>query len=368
MISQFFDYNVSQFLLSDYRQRAIEWDPMQLHRRRRRQSKNRTPLVVAALIVLAAAIFIGRSAVFSSRQSDGSAASQAGTASYEGQASVEPTSTATPSPTPTATPVPPPVKNTNAPLPSVSAVSAVAIDDKSGAVLYEKNPHLQRAPASITKIVTAIVAIEHANPSDLVTVRYDASELVDSTLMGVNPGDKLTLEDLLYGLMLPSGNEAAVAIANHVAGSEQAFVDLMNEKMKDLGLTDSHFANPHGLDAKGHYSSAYDMAMIARYGMRYPLFRQLAAAKVHTVNVWRATNGEKQSYDIYNLNKLLSIYPGADGVKIGFTENAWRTIVGTAVRNGHRVYVALMGSNDLWTDTPRVLDYIFKNFSWPADN
>jgi D-alanyl-D-alanine carboxypeptidase len=159
----------------------------------------------------------------------------------------------------------------------------------------------------------------------MVDVVYDSSELADSTLMGLYPADKISLEDLLYGLMLPSGNDAALAIANHVAGSKQAFAELMNAKMKELDLTDSHFVNPHGLDVTDHYTSAYDLTMVSRYGMQNPLFRELAVAKSHPVNLWR--KGEKMSYNILNLNRLLTLYPGADGIKIGFTENAGRTIV-----------------------------------------
>lgn len=334
---------------------------MQLRKPGRKGSGNRTIPLVALIILIAALTFAFRLHAFTGFDSgNGAALRPTETVSLAQQIRPQPTAT----PTPTATPLPAPIKKTNAPAPIVSAAGAVAIDERSGAILYEKNPHLRRAPASVTKIVTAIVAIERGNVNDIVAVNYDASELVDSTVMGVNPGDRISLEDLLYGLMLPSGNEAALAIANHIAGSEQAFVNLMNEKMRELGLNDSHFANPHGLDENGHYSSAYDMAMVSRYGMRDPFFRKLAAAKLHPVTLWR--DGEKRSYDVFNLNRLLWIYAGADGIKVGFTETAMRTIVGSAVRDGHRVYVALMGSTDLWTDTPQVLDYVFDNFTWPA--
>jgi D-alanyl-D-alanine carboxypeptidase len=271
--------------------------------------------------------------------------------------------TVTPMATPVATPIPAPTKTKAAGEPSIGAVSAVVIDDASGAVLYAKNAHMDRAPASITKIVTEIVALEHGQLDDMVTVQYDANELVDSTLMGVNPGDRLTLEDLLYGLMLPSGNDAALAIANYIAGSEEAFANMMNAKMANLGLTDSHFVNAHGLDARNHYTSAYDITMIARYAMRNPTFQKLVAAQSHSVTIY-TPSGMKRS-DMTNLNRLLTTYGGADGVKVGYTDNALRTFVGSAVRNGHRVLATVLGSNDLWTDTPPLLDYAFKNFTWP---
>lgn len=273
-----------------------------------------------------------------------------------------PLPTATPLPTPT--PIPVPVKFRNVAPPEVGAVSAVVVDEVSGAALYSKNAHLERAPASITKIVTAIVALERGKLDDLITVRYDPAELIDSTVMGINPGDQCTLEDLLYGLMLPSGNDAALAVANYVAGSNEAFAKLMNAKMAELGLQDSHFVNPHGLDAKGHYSSAYDMAMVSRYAMQNPTFRKLAAARLHEVTVQTPIGAKR--YDVFNLNRLVGTYRGADGVKIGYTDSALRTIVGSATRDGHRVYVALMGSSNLWTDSPPLLDYAFQNFSWPG--
>ena len=164
--------------------------------------------------------------------------------------------------------------------PRITADMAVVIDERSGAILYGRDEHREVAPASLTKIVTAMVALEMGNPSARVTVDVDSRVMWDSTVMGLRPGEEVSLEDLLYGLMLPSGNDAAIAIARHVArGNEGLFADLMNAKVHQLGLRHSHFVNPHGLDADRHYSSAYDMAMLARQGMRHPLFRQLAAAK-----------------------------------------------------------------------------------------
>lgn len=337
-------------------------------RQSRRKTGNKTPLLTAVVIILAAIVFADRLNLFPWQARTGAPTSVPALSQEPARAglAVAPTSIPRPTRTPTPMPIPGPVKKTSVLAPQVSAVGAVVVDERSGAVIYEKDSRLQRAPASITKIVTAIVAIERAKPSDVVDVTYDPGELIDSTLMGVGVGDRISLEDLLYGLMLPSGNDAALAIASHVAGSERSFADLMNEKMKALGLMDSHFVNPHGLDARGHYSTAYDMAMVSRYAMLNPLFRQLAAARTHPVTLRRS--GENMSYDVYNLNKLLAIYPGADGIKVGFTENALRTIVGSATRGNHRIYAALLGSTDLWSDTPALLDYVFDNFTWPNGN
>jgi D-alanyl-D-alanine carboxypeptidase len=270
---------------------------------------------------------------------------------------VVPAATATvvvPTPTPAG-----PVKTGKALPPSVGASFIVVIDEDSGQVLYERGSSQRTAPASITKIMTALVAIERGKPDDRFKVEFDSTELVDSTLMGIHPGDEVTLEDLLYGLMLPSGNDAALAIANHIAGSKQAFVQMMNDKAQELGLQNTHFMNPHGLDETGHYTSAYDITMTARYAMQhYPLFRQLAAAKSWSVKGQRP-------YDVWNLNKFLYNYDGADGVKIGYTDNAGKTIVASATRKGHRVYVGLMRCTNIVTDSAPLMDWVFANYTWP---
>jgi D-alanyl-D-alanine carboxypeptidase (penicillin-binding protein 5/6) len=270
-------------------------------------------------------------------------------------------STATPAP-PSPTPTPSaPLKTGSAPAPNVDAYSIAVVDEGSGALLYGRDPHRELPPASVTKIFTALVALKYGQLHQTITVNFDQSQLVDSTLMGLREGDQFTLEDLLYGLMLPSGNDAALAIANAVGGSEGHFVDMMNAEAQELGLHDSHFVNPHGLDAPGHYTSAYDLAMAARYGMtHYEEFRKLAAAKAWEVHGSR-------TYWLYNLNRFLRSYPGADGVKIGYTDNAGKTIVASATRNGHRVYVVLMHCGDIVNDSVPLFNWVFNNFSWPAN-
>src|SRR6185437_8628399 len=162
----------------------------------------------------------------------------------------------------------------------------------------------QLAPASLTKIFTALVALGSGTPSREITVQFDPAQLSDSTLMGIQPGETYTLEDLLYGLMLPSGNDAALAIANAIGGSDEHFVSMMNDEVTALGLRDSHFVNPHGLDAPDHYSSAYDLAIASRSGMqRYPEFRTVVGTETWVVHGTR-------SFTIYNLNPFLGNYPG----------------------------------------------------------
>ncbi len=276
-----------------------------------------------------------------------------------------PTLTATAKPAPTYTATPPPTPTPGAPVktgsqqePSIPAPFAVAIDAKSGAVLYARNIHGRVAPASLTKIVTALVAIEHGDLDEWVAVEFDDEELFDSTLMGIRNGEWYTLRDLLYGLMLPSGNDSALAIANHIAGSEEQFAELMNIKVGQLGLTDSHFVNPHGLDEPDHFSSPYDMAMIARHALNNSFFVSLSEARTWDVN---GTRG----YTIYNLNRLLGNYPGADGVKVGYTEAAGPSIVGSATRDGNQAIVAFMGGRDTAAESIVLLNYLFENYTWP---
>jgi D-alanyl-D-alanine carboxypeptidase (penicillin-binding protein 5/6) len=243
--------------------------------------------------------------------------------------------------------------------PQVSAQVALVMDAETGATLFAKNPRRQTAMASLTKMVTAIVAIERGRLDDRVTVDVDGhymAVMMESTVMGLKPGDTVTLETLLYGLMLPSGNDAAVAIARHIGGSEERFVEMMNAKVRELGLTDTQFKNPHGLDAEGHFSSAYDQAVIARYGLRNQTFTRLAAAKQ-----WEA-----DGFTVWNTNRLLWNYPGADGVKPGFTDEAGSALVSSATRNGRRVIVSVIRANSAAADSVPLLDWTFRTFRWGA--
>lgn len=255
---------------------------------------------------------------------------------------------------------PAPVRKAGSPDPMPSTDRFIVMDGASGAILFEENSREPVAPASLTKIMTAILGVEHGKLDDYPKLDVNATDFSDSTVMGLESWFNVTLEDLLYGLMLPSGNDAAVAIARYVAGNETTFVKLMNEKAAWLGLQTTHFANPHGLDTSDHYSSPYDMAVMARYGMQYPEFQKLAAAKHYDV---RRSN---IAFSFDNLNPMLWAYPGADGVKIGYTDNAGRSIVASATRNGHRVFVAFMKSQaGLAPDASHLLDWAFGYHTWP---
>jgi D-alanyl-D-alanine carboxypeptidase len=244
------------------------------------------------------------------------------------------------------------------PPPHVTAPHIAVLDEGSGALLYSVDPFARAAPASITKIATTIVALEHQPDITKVfttTVSSTALAACDgSSIMGLEPDDHVTLQTLLYGMMLPSGNDAAEQVAYSLAGSRDTYVAWMNEQVASLHLRDTHFVTPSGMDADDHYSSAYDMALLARFAMQNSEFRTLAATKQF--------NGD--DYYMHNLNPLLFSYAGADGVKIGYTDIAGRTIVASATRNGHRVYVSLFGSGNLAGDSTALLDWVWKDFSW----
>ncbi|MBV9329291.1 MAG: D-alanyl-D-alanine carboxypeptidase [Chloroflexi bacterium] len=243
--------------------------------------------------------------------------------------------------------------------PPVTAAEVAVVDDASGLLLYGANPHAREAPASTTKIATAVVTLEHAADLDQpVRVSVDGLKMAatdGSSIMGLSPGQHVTLETLLDGLLLPSGNDAAEQLAISVGESRASFVDWMNALATDeLGLRDTHFVNPSGLDADGHYSSAYDLAQLARRAMREDVFREIVA----TPEI------RAEGFVLVGHNPLIGVYPGADGVKTGTTDDAGKVLVGSAMRNGRRVYVVVMHSDDIQTDTAALLDWAWQEFSW----
>jgi D-alanyl-D-alanine carboxypeptidase len=244
------------------------------------------------------------------------------------------------------------------PAPRVTAPNIAIVDEGSGNLLYAQDAFSRRAPASITKIATTIVALERGpDIKTMFKTTVSASALVPcdgSSVMGLEPNDQVKLETLLFGMMLPSGNDAAEQVAFSLAGSRERYVAWMNEKVAALHLRDTHFVTPSGMDADDHYSSAYDMAMLGRYAMENPEFRVLASTPFFVGD----------DYYMHNLNPLLGSYPGADGVKIGYTEIAGRTIVASASRDGHRVFVSLMGSRNLGGDCIALFDWVWKTFRW----
>ncbi len=238
--------------------------------------------------------------------------------------------------------------------PLVTARAAAIIEEPCGGLLYGDSAYQRLAPASLTKIVTALVAAERADLSEIVDVRVDGAELAlttGSTVMGLEPGQQLSLRDLLYGLLLPSGNDAALAIAEHVGFTTTAFVDLMNDRVERLGLSDTQFTNPHGLDEFGMYTSAFDIAMLGRELIRQPELAEI----VRTTTYQPAWDGPP----LWNGNRLVYSYPDSLGVKIGYTDAAQQTIVAAAERRGRRLIVSALGSSSIYDDAVALLDWAF---------
>lgn len=238
---------------------------------------------------------------------------------------------------------------------SVSAVSAVLINADTGTVVWEKNAYEQRAMASTTKIMTALLTAEAGELDKKFTVDSYAIN-VEGTSMGLKQGDIVTRRALLYGILLPSGNDAANAAAVSVSGSMSAFVELMNKKAAELGLTDTHFANPSGLDAQGHYTTAYDLARLAGVALENPVFAEICRCSDAQVEYGNPPYLRWLS----NSNKMLWQYEGCIGVKTGFTDNARRCLVSAAERNGVRLICVTLNAPNDWDDHRKMLDYGFR--------
>ena len=246
---------------------------------------------------------------------------------------------------------------------SVNSYSAIVMDEKTGRVFYEKNVHEKRRIASITKIMTAILAIESGKLQETVTVSEKATKTEGSSIY-LQPGEKIKLEDLVYGLMLRSGNDAAVAIAEHVGGSIEGFVYLMNEKAEQIGMINTHFANPHGLDDhEEHYSTAYDMALLTQYAMKNEKFRQISNTKVY-----RAPHPkEKWQREWVNKNRLVTgLYKYSTGGKTGYTKRAKRTLVSTASKDGMDLIAVTLNtpSSTDWDEHIRMFEYVFDHYDY----
>lgn len=234
---------------------------------------------------------------------------------------------------------------------AVSAQSAILVDAATGRVLYEKAADRQSLIASTTKIMTALVVCEQCNVLDRVRIPKEAVGIEGSSIY-LKEGEVLTVQELLYGLMLHSGNDAAVALAIYCGGSIGGFAQLMNDKAHRLGMKDSHFENPHGLDSPGHFSTARDMALLASYAMENPIFAKTVSAKTVTV-------GDRH---LRNHNKLLWLVDGADGVKTGYTRSAGRILVSSATRQDRRLVMVTINAPDDWNDHKHLLEEGFSNY------
>lgn len=237
------------------------------------------------------------------------------------------------------------------------ARAAALIDVESGRILYSSRGDEPMLIASLTKIMTALVAIENGDLDSTVKVGKNAFAKEGSSLY-LKQGEEMKLEDMLYGLMLRSGNDAATAIAEHVGGSEEGFVYLMNLKAEELGLSHTHFANPHGLDAEEHYSSANDLAVLTAYALHNPVFKEIVKTEEKTVD----NPDEKWDYKWANKNKMLRLYEGADGVKTGYTKKALRCLVSSATRNGQQLVAVTLNDGNDWNDHAALLNFGFNHY------
>jgi len=245
-----------------------------------------------------------------------------------------------------------------------SALSSVIIEQDTGKILYEKDARKELPPASMTKIMTMLIIMEEINKGklrldDKVMTSEHAASMGGSQIF-LEPGEEMTVKEMLKGIAIASGNDASVAMAEKIAGTEEAFVALMNKKVKQLGLKNTHFENPTGLPAHGHYSSAYDMAIMGRELLKYPLITKFTG----TYEDYLRKDTEKQFW-LVNTNKLVRFYPGADGLKTGFTAEAKYCLTATAKKNNMRVVSVIMGaptSKERNAQMTNLLDYAFNQY------
>ncbi len=244
------------------------------------------------------------------------------------------------------------------PAPPVTQGKAVLLmDAHSGRVLYEKNAHQRMSPASVTKIMTGLLVVENGNLNRTVEISKNAASTPESSIW-LEEGEKVTVCQLLYALMLNSANDASVALAESVAGSVEAFVELMNKRARELGMKNTNFRNPHGLEEPGHYTTAYDLALVSREAMTYQAFCQIVAAKTHKIP-WADNDYDRL---LINKNRLLWRYDGAVGIKTGYTKQAGNCVVGAAQKGPLMLIAVSLNSPTVYPDLQALFDYGFANY------
>ena len=237
--------------------------------------------------------------------------------------------------------------------PPIRSRAGVMLDADSNAQLWQWHADTSLPMASVTKLMTVLVALETLSPDDVVTVPQEA--IIGNASMGLQAGQKVHVRALLYGALLPSGNDAAMTLAIASAGSEQAFVAKMNQRAQEWGLSHTHFVNPHGLDAPDHYASARDLAQLAIRALKNPLIAEIVGVPAITI----------EGFKLINTNQLLTTYPGAYGVKTGTTDNAGQVLIGAARRSGQgNVLTVVMNSSDRYAETTGLMDFYFTHWAW----
>jgi D-alanyl-D-alanine carboxypeptidase (penicillin-binding protein 5/6) len=246
----------------------------------------------------------------------------------------------------------------------LAAQSAALVDSYSGEFLYTKNPDAKQYPASSTKILTALIVIEAGNLDQLVAVAPEDTKVEPSSL-DLKPGQQFTRRQLLFGMLLKSANDVAMCLARDNAGSVPAFAEKMDQRAAELGATNSHFVNPHGLHDPNHYTTAHDLVLIARAAMQQPLFRQIVSTIYYT---WRTPNGEVD--ELRNHNRLLRHFAGCNGLKTGYTRAAQQVLVSSALRGGHEVISVVLHTDKpgIWVDSKTLLTYGLIKLGCPAED
>lgn len=258
---------------------------------------------------------------------------------------------------------------------NIAAESAILIDAETGQVIYEKNIHEKLHPASTTKILTGILVLENASMDEIVTVDEEVVYLTKGSHIALEPGEELTVKDLLYALLVESANDAALALAKHVSGSVEEFAELMNNKAKELGALNSNFVNPNGLSVENHLSTAYDLSLIARYAMKNETFREIVSNHTYVIPTTNKKNEERVLWSSNRLlysNNSISVdgktvptkYEGITGVKTGYTPEAGNCLVASAERGNENLIAVVLKSNgtDVFSDIHKLLNYGFDNF------
>lgn len=242
----------------------------------------------------------------------------------------------------------------------VNARSAIALDKETGAILFEQNAYELVPMASTTKILTSLIAIEQGNLDKKVTISKKAASIRGSRV-GYKAGEEIALKELVFGLMFKSGNDAAIAIAEELGGSIEGFSEIMNHYARGIGILDSHFESPHGLDSSEHYSTAYDLALLTSKGMDYDMFREIVGTKQISKDKYNFTR------DYNNINKILWMIPGANGVKTGYTGQAGKCLVSSVNNNGKDIIIVVLNCPDRWNITDKIYNHVLERVAFGSN-
>lgn len=279
------------------------------------------------------------------------------TANYHPAPTPTVTLTLVPSPTVTPTPTPQPLPQVQSTAPIVTAKSYMIQDLQTTTIIAQKDPSHVLPPASTTKIMTALVALDKYSLADIVTV---PDQQINGAKVGLNPGETITVENLLYAMLMQSGNDAAWALASHYPGGAPEFINTMNQKAAQLGLEQTHFANPTGLHHPLHLSSTVDLIKLAQQALTHPVFAQIVATKTKTIT----DVNQQDEHRLTNLNQLLVTVPGVKGVKTGWTEQAREALVTLVEQNNHPLLIAVLASEDRFGDTRKLIEWAYQSTVW----